>query len=392
MVRATFSLSCRATKSLLSYLLSSCLLLTITASPSKGADTPGVVPKVSVALPGGISEVHGMDAHLQGYGVGGGDLFEPHEMTLHFSDGASASIVARSSNVICIGGHVEGVVLRRPLRSVGFHELKADLFETLAGIHFDPDKRMRQQIAMLPADILPGNMPFDTGISCPIHGVVLGVKLCGDGEGGWYYMLIFSAVNASSIPVISPATQPTDISTTEPRDVSMDFSGPAPSIHGAKLQLASHGMSEADLLDPVRLALHAPDGSTISVLARSASFIGFDGGIPDVFLRRPMHPVTFKEARADMLRTLANLHVVPDKAMNSNLSFWPDDVPGYGESKQPPIDYQTGTRDPVHGLDLTVRLCPDPAGGWYYLLIFDVPHWQPPNSPPPSATTAELPK
>ena len=219
-------------------------------------------------------------------------------------------------------------------------------------------------------------MPYDwkTGINSQFHGLVLSIRLSADPNHGWYYLLIFSAIQPDSIPAISPATQPT----TQPRSdeplapVSAKLMGTPTDIRGAEVHVPSAGMGEVDFLQPQNLTLTLPDEHQISIRARSSNVMFFDGIAHGVYVRLPMKSVPFKEAKDDLMRTLSDLHIELDDSTKTTMALWPEDA----ENKRRPLpeleDYQAGFAKSIHGAILTVRLCPDPKGGWYYLLIFSV--------------------
>jgi hypothetical protein len=199
--------------------------------------------------------------------------------------------------------------------------------------------------------------------------------------------MVFTVLEPESIPTIAPATQPSGPNTESLSEISIPLLGESRSIKGVPSHLPQRGMGEGDFLDAQSLTLQSPDGTAIRLLARSSSVICFDDIIRGVFVRRPMRPVTFKEAKAEMLKTLSDLNIAPDATMKLLMSDWPNDAPSYGESKILPHDYQTAIKNRIHGLHLTIRLCPDEAGGWYYYLIFDTPYADPAQFTSPTSGT-----
>jgi hypothetical protein len=101
--------------------------------------------------------------------------------------------------------------------------------------------------------------------------------------------------------------------------------------------------------DPQVLTLKLPQDKTISFTARSSSFISHNGIVLSVFARRPVQPIRFQAAKADLLQALAQLNIQPDEQMNRQMSAWTGDIPGYGEKEgMLPYDFKTGVSSAPH--------------------------------------------
>jgi len=350
---------------------------------------------VSLQIPGAIADVAGVKILPDRYGLDTGELLEPQHAILHTPDGTSFSIEARSSGIQCWNHRVSTVYLRRPIRPVRFLEAKADLLRTLSELHIQPDYGMKQVMSAWTTDApgfgeVEGLIPNDwkAGILTPFHGLTLDVQISPDPKGGWYYLLLFSAVTPASVPSISPATQPS----TEPapgiRQASIKLNGTPRDVAGIDVHTSSTGMGEADLLDPQQLTIYFGDGQALSLLARSSNVMFFDGIVRGIFVRRPVHTISFRDAKADMLRTLDELHIQPDRSLRTMMSDWPQDVPGIGRAPRLQSEFQAALGKPVHGAELAVRLCPDSDSGWYYLLIFSDAMTLSPSTRPATAASS----
>jgi hypothetical protein len=154
--------------------------------------------------------------------------------------------------------------------------------------------------------------------------------------------------------------------------VTVPLLGSTRDIRGMDLPEGLHAerVGSADLLRPQILTIHLPDGRSLTLTARSLSLISLDGIVEGVYARRPMHPVRFKEAVADLRRTLEALKIEPDRQMAEQMAGWPEDTPGVGEGVDP-YDFKAAHHSAfgsIGGID--IRVSPDPDRGWYYLIIF----------------------
>ena len=334
-----------------------------------------VTDTVTLNLPGLPTDIRGMDVRVGPLGAGSGDLLRPHRIVIRAFDGAEFSLEAQSSSVLCSDGRVSGVYIRRPVRPVRFQQAKAGMLRTLADLHIEPDYGMKRSLSLWTDDapgVGEGVIPYDwkAGIRTPFHGLLLDVQISPDRDGGWYYLLMFSALTPDLVPGISPTTQPSAAPAARTVKTWVRIGGNASEMRGINAHVGISGFGEADLLQSQDVTLLLPDGEPLSIPARSCNVIFFSGVAQGVFIRRPMKTVRFKDAKADMLGTLEQLHIQQDKTLKSLMSDWPEDAPAIGEARVLPQFYQTAIGKPVHGADVTIRLCPDPDGGWYYFLIF----------------------
>ena len=77
-------------------------------------------------------------------------------------------------------------------------------------------------------------------------------------------------------------------------------------------------------------------------------------------------PVSYKEARADLLRTMRETKIASDSQVAQAEKDLP---PVIDETAKTPPPCFTGFDDIAHDLTYAFRICRDPAGGWYSLLI-----------------------
>ena len=130
-------------------------------------------------------------------------------------------------------------------------------------------------------------------------------------------------------------------------------------------------VDSADLLQPHELTIILPDQRELVINARSMSIIQLNGHIIGVYVRRPMDPVSFKEAVADLRETMKALKIEPNEQMKRQMDLWPDDAPGVVNGVIPHV-FKTGTTFHPRFGELHIRMSPDPIDGWYYLMIFGV--------------------
>jgi len=251
-------------------------------------------------------------------------------------------------------------------------EVKQNILETLDRLGIRPDRSFMYTLDRLADDmphVEPGEMPstgLGASIESPCHGALVGVGInCN--TTGWFYTLDIGAVIPNTIVLCMPARQPGSDIQGEPAALSLALDERADRISGTRLHVRDRGMDEADLLQPQNITIRCPDRTNLRISARSVSLFCFDGVVRGVFVRRPMCPVSFKEASADLLKTAASLQINFDAALRNDMSrWWPADAPDRGDGR---TDYKTGINDLVHGLHIDFCLSPDPAGGWFYEMI-----------------------
>ena len=356
------------------------------------------LPAVSIPILGPARRIKGMgdpgrfaaDPHISA------DLLEPRRLTLDLPDGKSLAIVARSFSVTGDGGLVEDVYVRRPLAPVRFKEAVADLRRTLGEMGIVPNHWMEKHMSVWPEDA-PGvgegvTYPYDFKTGTDVSPQVrLSIQVSGDPRGGWFYLMIFGAEVPArkSAQAVVRLTSLTDRNDAKPLpgeaddrpgeglarrlpEVSVPLPGTPPQVGGMQLDEAEDhlSMSWPDALQPHRLTIHLPGAKTLSLEARAASLLYDEGVIHGLHVRWPMEPLPFGEAVADLRSTLKSLGVEPDETMTKQMAAWPPEAKGFGEVADPP-DFRAGMRA-FKGIDLEVRVLPDPKGGWFSLLTFQV--------------------
>jgi hypothetical protein len=169
---------------------------------------------------------------------------------------------------------------------------------------------------------------------------------------------------------LEPSSQP---GSSDLREVVVPLLGLVGDLQGMDIPKTIHSeaVGSIDLLQPHRLTIRLPDGRELSVIARSTSLITRDGIAAYVYVRRPIQPARFKDAVADLRRTMQSLEIEPNEKMARDIESWGDNNPGRDEGGDPdPSLFKTGVIfDPQFG-HLHVRVIPDPEKGWFYLMEF----------------------
>ena len=155
--------------------------------------------------------------------------------------------------------------------------------------------------------------------------------------------------------------------------VTVPLLGSTRDIRGMDLPEGLHAerVGGAELLKPHSLTLRLPGGRPLTINARSMSVISLNGIVKSVYIRRPMEPMRFKEAVADLRRTMKSLGIEPDRQMTEQMNAWGENNPGREEGAVPNPDlYKTGVEFAPGICDLDIRVSPDTERGWYYLMMF----------------------
>jgi len=280
------------------------------------------------------------------------------------------------------------------MEPLSFRQLKAQLFRTLAQLKID-DSEFRSQMAPWGEEMgSPGqggiSPPLRAGSSKVFHGLCVGIEINGNPRG-WFYQLHFTVISPGILQSISPATQPATAPRRALHQLRLKLPDPVSDVDVAGAQILRRGMSEVDFWEPQQLTFDMPDKQSFSIATRSVNVMFFDGVARGVFIRRPLQPVSYREAKSDMLSTLHDIHIEPDDSLEFFMSSWPTDLPNTGNTNAPQRYFQAGMRRPVHGVEVNIRLIPD-GSGWDYLIILDDPYMAPVASTQPSAPAALPPK
>jgi hypothetical protein len=162
------------------------------------------LPEVSVALLGSTSEVvvKGLSKEDNARFLKGGNLLEPHKLTISLPDGKFISLIARS---VSLSGDLQDrkiltdIYVRRPLEPTMFGEAVADLRKTLGELGIEPEPMMKEHLSNWEKDAssmrdVPGVIRlaslFKTGTKA-FDKVHLSVAVEPDPHGGWFYLLVF---------------------------------------------------------------------------------------------------------------------------------------------------------------------------------------------------------
>lgn len=369
--------------------------------PTPGGDDEVKVeelPEISVTLLGSTRLFKRVDRPAGVHSAAGGaiDLLQPLRLTIHLPDGRPIALVARSMSLNSRHGIVGSVYVRRPLEPVRFGEAVADLRRTLEELGLEVSERSRQQMTAWPDDAPgfgEGVIPYDFKAAnhSAFDGGGFDIRVSPDPQGGWYYLIMFGtsyeasmAAQAAGRLAVLPADSPYEVrfldqGETEPEleesdhlpEVSVPLLGSFRDVEAIELRptLPEIRLTARDLLRPHRLTLRLPDSRSAVLDVGAMTFLCHYGVIEDVYLRRPMKPVAYAEAVADLRRTMEAIGIAPDEAMKRQMAAWPEDAPGADEVAAPlSFEAETAVSDDV---GLRVRIGPDPQGGWYSLLLFE---------------------
>ena len=321
------------------------------------------------------------------------DNRHPLRLTIRLPDNHQVALVVRSTFHIIEHGVVVGVYLRRPLKSVQFSEAVADLHHTMEHLGIKPDQKARDLISTWPDELPyshPGGFPLSYGLYMNAYkGIGIGVTFKPDPSGGWYYQMalggtyeaVLTTLSADRLVTLpeksSVEAQVREEGPIDPEEgntlpeVPITLLGSIRDVEAIELHPATSDirLADSDVLRPHRLALRLPDGRSAELDIRAMSFLSHYGVIENVYLRRPMEPVAFEEAVADLKRTMEMLGIEPDEGMREQMAAWPEEEPGTGDDVEPAeFEAKTAVSEAV---DLRVRVGPDPRGGWYALLLFE---------------------
>ena len=321
------------------------------------------------------------------------DNTHPLRLTICLPDHHQVSLVVRSMFHINEHGKIMHVFMRRPLKPVQFSEAVADLRSTMEHLGIEPDQKSRDLMATWPDELPyshPGGFPLSYGLSThAFEGIDFGVEFKPDPSGGWYYLMSLGGT-WEAVQTTLAANRLVTLPEKSPYEVRFREEGPGGPVQGSPLHevpitlLGSIGDVEAiephratleilldtlDVLRPVRLALILPNGRSGEVDVRAMSFLTHYGVIEEVYLRRPMEPVAYKEAIADLERTLERFGIEPDERMRKEMEAWPGDEPETGDGGVPvEVEAETSVSESVN---LKVRVGNDPKGGWFSILLFE---------------------
>ena len=321
------------------------------------------------------------------------DYLHPSRLKLRLPDGKSVTMDVSSLSLTGEHGLVRSVYLRRPLKPAPFKDMMVDLKQTLKELGIEPGRNMREHMAGWPEDRpTPGEnadpLPYDYTTGSPaFEGVHLNLVVSASRGQGWFYLLIFAAESevGDSAQAIVRLTTFTGYKSdgrelVGPRrktredepgeglpDVAVSIPGTPQQVGGMQLSEADHKLSLGypDAREPHHLAVKLNDDRILKLDARASSLLYDRGVVTGIHVRRPMQPVPFPEAVADVRATLAQLGVEPDAAMIAQMAEWPEAAQGFGETFDPPDFHADAAISP--DVRLTVRVLADPKGGWFTL-------------------------
>ena len=182
-----------------------------------------------------------------------------------------------------------------------------------------------------------------------------------------------SAARRSSVDAVASDDTPLP-------EVSITLLQPAKTVTATGLpadQLAAF-LRSGNLLRPHVLKIRFPDGKAISLVARSMSWRMDQGIVVSVYVRRPLEPVGFQQAVADLHETVRGIGCEPNDVMK-RMTGW-GDVPGNEHADIMPYSNNAGRVIPSEKVNLNVTVSTDPKRGWYYLMLFGVDADEMPSS------------
>ena len=143
--------------------------------------------------------------------------------------------------------------------------------------------------------------------------------------------MVIAFVTISPLLMMACPPQPNASSkmvTDEPAVVIIPLLGSTRDVRGVDLPPSLHGpgVGGFDFLELCELTILVPGRRSIRLHARSLTITAMDGIVTFVTIRQPIEPLRrFKELVADLLRTLKEQGIDPDKGMEQDLEKWPAD-------------------------------------------------------------------
>jgi len=288
-------------------------------------------------------------------------------------------------------GVVESIYARHPSRPAPYSEAVADARRTLEDLGLKPDAAMRAQIARWPAEepqAGPDTNRYDIRAAMPLSETVrLELRILPDPKGGWYYLVMFDGTPEAceAAQAMERLATLTDAGEQISRrsghslgpsqgsgrpEVYIPFLGPTEKTRGLDMpeRVQERPRARPELLRPCRMTVRLPHGRAMALDARGISLLSDHGTVLDVFARRPLMPVQFREAVADLRQATKDLGIEPDAGMREQIARWPADQP-WTIAASGPHDFEAAV---LLGKEVRFEghVRADPHGGWYTLLQF----------------------
>jgi hypothetical protein len=154
----------------------------------------------------------------------------------------------------------------------------------------------------------------------------------------------------------------------EPPTVIIPFLGSTHDIRGVELPRTIHGpgVSGYEITEPCRLRVMVPGRQPVRLDTVRTSILATDGIIEGICIWRPLQPLSFKDVVADLLKTLKDQGIEPERIMKQQMKTWPHDQPDQ-KGNLFPIPYKTGTDAFGEVGGVHVKVSPSVEGGWFYM-------------------------
>ena len=185
------------------------------------------------------------------------------------------------------------------------------------------------------------------------------------------FLMIAALVLAGRILLPGCTQQPkasANVARDKPPTVIIPFLGSTHDVKGVELPAAIHGpgVSGYDISEPCSLEIMVPGRRPIRLDTVRTSMLATDGIIDGVCIWRPLQPLGFKVVVADLLKTLKDQGIEPQRIMKQQMQTWPQDQPDQ-KGNLFPIPYKTGTDAFGEVGGVHVRVSPSAEGGWFYM-------------------------
>jgi hypothetical protein len=154
----------------------------------------------------------------------------------------------------------------------------------------------------------------------------------------------------------------------KPPTVTIPLLGSTRSINGIALPETIHGpgVNGYDVSDPCAVDILVPGRRSIRLHAVRLSILAIDGIVNAVYIWRPLQPLGFKDVVADLLETLRDQGIEPERIMKQQMKTWPQDQPSV-KGTLFPVPYKTGTDAFGEVGGVHIQVSPSVEGGWFYM-------------------------
>ena len=131
-------------------------------------------------------------------------------------------------------------------------------------------------------------------------------------------------------------------------------------------------LTSADRLEPCNLRLTMPDGKLVELPVKRVSWSADGGKVYDVYAWLPLKPMRYREALADLRRTLRTLGADQSEPAKTQMAAWAEDLPA-SDAVANYVQFKSGFNGVFNKTEVDIRLSQDSSDrSWFYLLIFGV--------------------